>query len=255
MKAAIIDDEKHCIESLEILINELFPRMDIVYRTDRVHKAVRTLHQLNLDLLFLDIEMPGMNGFQLLEHFPNREFDVIFTTAYSEYALQAFKIKAVNYLLKPIDEDDLKDVVIHWKKHRKGNIAEQQKKIEGLLEYLKKGGLMKSKISVPVSDGYEFVAVNEVMYCRGRSNYSSLFLSNGEEMLVSKTLKIIENALDKFYFIRVHQSYLINPDYMKKFSRKDGGYVLMKNEKIIPISRSKRNLVVGLFEAVRRNKK
>src|SRR5699024_4218829 len=253
MNIAIVDDEMHCIESLGIHLHDLFPKMNIVYKSNKVHEDAEKLKTLAIDLWFLDIEMPGMTEFQLLEHLPDRQFDVVFTTAYSEYALQAFKTKAISYLLKPIDEDELKNVVINWKEERHTQKAPQTKKIEKLLEHLKKEGFMKSKISVPVSDGYEFIEVNDIMFCKSQSNYTNLFIVNGHKILVSKTRKEVEKALNPFFFIRVHQSYLINPNYMKKFSRNDGGYIVMKNKENIPISRSKRSMIINLFDAVRKS--
>ncbi len=252
VKIAIVDDEVHCIESLIIHLNELFPEFHLVYKTNNVQQAVNKLGELDIDLLFLDIEMPGMNGFQLLESFSERSFDVIFTTAYSEYALQAFKAKAISYLLKPIDEDELKEVVLTWRKERFQQPQKLQD-IESLLDYLKKEGFMESKISVPITDGYEFIEVNQIIYCQSQSNYTTFYLLNGSKLLVSKTLKEVDRVLKNYFFIRVHQSYLVNPNFMKKFSRQDGGYLEMKNGQILPISRSKRSLVVDLFEAVKNN--
>lgn len=249
IKVAIIDDESHCIESLIIHLNDLFPELSVVYKTNNVQQAVEELGKLEIDLLFLDIEMPGMNGFQLLENFPNRSFDVIFTTAYSEYALQAFKARAISYLLKPIDEEELKETVSSWKVEREQQTAKIQD-IDSLLQHLKREGFMKSKVAVPVTDGYEFIEVNRITYCQSQSNYTYIHLVDDHKLLVSKTLKEVERTLEKFFFMRIHQSYLINPNFMKKFSRRDGGFLVMKNGDNIPISRAKRNLVVNLFEAV-----
>ena len=240
MNIAIIDDEVHCIESLVIHLKELFPKANVVYKTNKVQEAVEKLKELPIDLLFLDIEMPGINGFQLLDAIPDREFDTIFTTAYSEYALKAFKAKAVSYLLKPIDETELKEAIA--------------RDIHDLIpKHMKKEGFMKSKISVPISDGYEFIEVNDIIYCNSQSNYTYLHLTDGSKVLVSKTLKEVESALANFFFIRVHQSYLINPNYMKRFSRNDGGYIIMENKESIPVSNSKRNLIVNLFDSVRKS--
>ncbi|HUH35376.1 MAG TPA: LytTR family DNA-binding domain-containing protein [Moheibacter sp.] len=252
MNIAIIDDEVHCIESLVIHMNELFPKANVVYKTNKVQESVEKLKELPIDLLFLDIEMPGMTGFQLLEHFSERKFDVIFTTAYSEYAIKAFKAKAISYLLKPIDEEELKETIENWAQEKNKNHANEQN-IDELIDQLKKEGFMKSKISVPISDGYEFVEVNDILYCNSQSNYTNLHLVNGSKILVSKTLKEVENALRNFFFIRVHQSYLINPNYMKKFSRNDGGYILMQNQESIPVSNAKKSLIVNLFDSVRKD--
>ncbi|MFA5619548.1 MAG: LytTR family DNA-binding domain-containing protein [Weeksellaceae bacterium] len=249
MNVAIIDDEVHCIESLVIHLRELFPELTLIYKSSNALEAVEKLPQLPLDLVFMDVEMPGLNGFQLLEKIPDHEFDVIFTTAYSEYALQAFKVKAISYLMKPIDEDELKEVIGNWMKSREGK-SEQNEDITELLEHLKKTGIMKSKISVPVSDGYEFIEVDKIMYCQGQSNYTNIFLADKSKVLISKTLKEVETTLKPFLFLRVHRSYLLNPNYMKKFSRNDGGYIIMEDEQIIPISRAKRSLIVNLFDAL-----
>lgn len=253
MNIAIIDDEVHCIESLVIHLKELFPKANVVYKTNKVQEAVEKLKELPIDLLFLDIEMPGINGFQLLDAIPDREFDTIFTTAYSEYALKAFKAKAVSYLLKPIDETELKEAVENWKEMKKSTINTQNQNIDEVLDHLKKEGFMKSKISVPISDGYEFIEVNDIIYCNSQSNYTYLHLTDGSKVLVSKTLKEVESALANFFFIRVHQSYLINPNYMKRFSRNDGGYIIMENKESIPVSNSKRNLIVNLFDSVKKS--
>lgn len=251
MNIAIVDDEVHCIESLVIHLKELFPDANVIYKTNKVQEAAEKLKELSVDLLFLDIEMPGMNGFQLLESLPERKFDTIFTTAYSEYALEAFKAKAINYLLKPIDEDELKETIDAWME-RKKNSEDQGQNIDELLEHLKKEGFMKSKISVPISDGYEFIEVNDIIYCNSQSNYTNLHLTDGTKVLVSKTLKEVESALHNFFFLRVHQSYLINPNYMKRYSRHDGGYIIMDNKESIPVSNSKRNLIVNLFDSVKK---
>lgn len=252
MTYAIIDDEPHCIESLALHMKDLFPEMELIYKTNKVQEAADALKENPADLLFLDIEMPGMNGFQFLEQFPDRSFDVIFTTAYSQYALKAFKAKAVDYLLKPIDEQELEEVVQSWKTQRE-SAGIQSENIDQLLDYLKKEGFMKSKISVPVSDGYEFVEVSTIVYCQSQSNYTTLFLNDGSKVLVSKTMKDVEETLSSFFFMRVHQSYLVNPNYMKKYFRHDGGYLLMQNDESIPVSKANRSKVINLFESIRRN--
>jgi|SRR5690606_24303809 two-component system LytT family response regulator len=251
MKIAIVDDEVHCIESLVIYLNTLFPEMVIEYKSNKVQEAVDRLSNMDIDLLFLDIEMPGLSGFELLEQLPNRKFDVIFTTAYSQYAVQAFKARAINYLLKPIDGDELRAAVDEWKTelpNRQG--ADTQ--LEQLLEHLKKEGILKNKISVPISDGYEFIEVDRIMYCQSDRNYTTLFLSDGRNVLISKTMKEVENTLDNFFFIRVHRSYLVNPNYLKEYHRNDGGYLTMQDNKEIPISQQKRDLITGLFDAISR---
>lgn len=249
MNIAIVDDEVHCVESLSIHLNALFPDMNIVFKTNKVHEALDALPQLDIDLLFLDIEMPGLSGFQLLEQLPDRTFDVIFTTAYSQYAVQAFKIKAIDYLMKPIDEEELKATVEEWEESAIEN-KDSKKEIEQLIAYLKREGLLKTKIAVPISDGYEFVEVDSIMYCHSQSNYTQLHLCDGSKRIISKTLKEFEKTLGSFFFIRVHQSYIINPNFLKEFHRQDGGFLVMDNEDQIPVSNQKRKLITDFFEAI-----
>lgn len=252
MKIAILDDEIHCIESLVIHINSLFPHATIVYKSNRVEYALEKLPKIDIDLLFLDIEMPGMNGFQVLDQLPDRKFDVIFTTAYSQYAVDAFKIKAVNYLLKPIDERELKLAVEDWE-NMKDEQGKDQLKVNDFIDALKTDGILQSKIAIPVADGYEFIEINKIMYCRSQSNYCEIIMSGGAIVMVSKTLKEVEAVLSKYLFIRPHQSFLINPNFLKKYYRRGGNYVVMDDNQKIPVSNHKRELITSIFEAVSKN--
>lgn len=249
MKIAIIDDEMHCIKSLELHLNSLFPDSEIVYKTTKPKEAIGPLLSLKIDLLFLDVEMPGINGFELLEQFEELPFNVIFATAYSQYAIQAFKAQAINYLLKPIDENELKEAVSNWKE--KYNQEKGSEEINRLLTHLKKEGLLESKIAVPISEGFEFLDVKEILYCQSQNNYTYIYLESGEKVLISKTLKMVEKALERFYFLRTHQSFLINPNFMKKYIRSDGGYLVMSDKKQIPVSNSKKELITSVFEAIK----
>lgn len=252
VKIAIVDDELHCIESLVLYLSGLFPEAVIAYKSNKVHEALEKLPGLEIDLLFLDIEMPGMNGFELLKQLPDWKFDVIFTTAYSQYAIQAFKARAINYLLKPIDEQELKEAVETWKDDRSHLSAFEPDKISLLIEQIKKEGMMRNKVSVPVIDGYEFIEVNDLMYCSSKNNYTTFHFAHDRKLLVSKTIKEIEKTLEQFYFIRVHQSFLLNPNYMKKYTKSGGGFIEMENEDKIPVSNSRKQAVISLFESIKR---
>lgn len=252
VKVGIIDDELHCIESLVLYLQELFPDIAIVYKTNVVHEALERLPDLAVDLIFLDIEMPGMSGFELLDQLPDRKFDVIFTTAYSQYAVQAFKARAINYLLKPIDEEELCAAISAWREGQQSFPQQEEDKLSALIEQLKKDGMMRNKISVPVMDGFEFIEVNNLLYCSSRNNYTTFHLADDTKLLVSKTIKEVEKTLEHFYFIRVHQSFLVNPNYMKKYVRSDGGYIIMENDERIPVSNARKQAVVSLFDSVRK---
>ncbi|WP_143960854.1 LytR/AlgR family response regulator transcription factor [Litoribacter populi] len=253
MNIALLDDEKHCLESLALDLKQVVPDAEIVFKSTKPEKALERLPELEVDLLFLDVQMPKLNGFELLEQLAPHVPDVVFTTAYSRYAIQAFKYHAFNYLLKPIDENELATVITHWRQKREKDQQNQLQSLEGLLEKMKRDGLFQSKIAIPVSDGYEFIEVKEILFCRSENNYTTFFLENGDQILISKTLKEVECILNKHHFIRIHQSYLVNPHHMAKFQRSDGGYVIMKNGEKIKVSPQKKDLVTGLFETVRKS--
>ena len=250
MRIAIVDDEVHCVEGLVLHLKNKFPNAEIVFKGTKPEAALASLPDTKPDLLFLDVEMPQMNGFELLDQLPDDGFDVIFTTAYSQYAAQAFKAKAVNYLLKPIDDQELEAAVLQWKKEKKekGNLSSE--KIKELLTHMKREGVLKNKIAVPVTDGFEFIETNEIVYCQAQSNYTYLYTADNQKLVLSKTLKEFETLLDKYFFIRIHKSYLINPNYIQKYHRNDGGYLVMQTGTSIPVSNSKKELITNLFDAI-----
>ncbi|MBT0810495.1 response regulator transcription factor [Litoribacter ruber] len=253
MNIALLDDEKHCLESLALDLKQVAPEAEIVFKSTKPEKALEKIPDLEVDLLFLDVQMPKLNGFEFLEQLAPNVPDVIFTTAYSRYAIQAFRYHAFNYLLKPIDEKELATVVDHWRQKRERDRLFQETTIEGLLEKMKRDGIFQSKIAVPVFDGYEFIEIKDILFCRSESNYTTFFLENDGQILICKTLKEVESILNKHHFIRIHQSYLVNPHHMTKFQRSDGGYVIMKNGEKIKVSSQKKDLVTGFFETVRKN--
>src|SRR5690606_6480086 len=164
MKVAIIDDEQHCIKSLLLHINGLFPDFEVVFDSTKPREALKMLRNTDIDLLFLDVEMPEINGFELLDMLEQPAFDVIFTTAYSQYAIPAFRAKAVNYLLKPIDENELVEAVTSWQERRE--LENDTNQISALIESLKKDELLGNKVAVPILDGFEFINVKSVLYCQ-----------------------------------------------------------------------------------------
>lgn len=252
IRVAIVDDEPHCIESLVFHLQNLFPAISVVFTSNDPQEAFSLLPEAKPDLLFLDVEMPLMNGFELLEQFKNPVFDVIFTTAHSQYAVKAFKTKAINYLLKPIDDQELKEAILNWKENRKSSSKNTSGKLDGLLDYLKKEGILKSKIALSVSDGIEFIEVNDIMYCISQSNYTTFYLADGNKIILSKTMKEVEKMLAPYFFIRVHRSYLINTNYMKKYFHSGGGNILMQDDESIPVSNQHKKMIKGLFEAIGR---
>ncbi|UCS94144.1 LytTR family DNA-binding domain-containing protein [Echinicola marina] len=254
MKVGIIDDELHCIESLSYELEELDLPIEIVFQSSRVDEVIEVLKVHEIDLLFLDVEMPRINGFELLDLLGDFDFEVVFTTAYSQYAVRAFQYKAFHYLLKPVGKDDLKEVIEKFSQRKGVGGHNSGSEVSALIDLLKKENIIKSKIAVPVSDGLEFIKVDDILYGQSQNNYTLLYLSDNTKLLFSKTLKEVEKALKKYFFLRIHQSYLINPNYMKKYLRNDGGSVLMENGEQLPISQRKKEEVVTLFEAIVKSK-
>ncbi|ERJ60679.1 LytR/AlgR family response regulator transcription factor [Sphingobacterium paucimobilis] len=250
MNIAILDDETHCVESLVIHITSLFPEATIVFKSTKPLEAIEVLKRIDVDLLLLDVEMPLMDGFEFLEQFDKLSFDVIFTTAYSQYAIKAFKAQAINYLLKPIDEDELKEAILICFDRRR-EVSTPSLKVDQLLEQLKRDDILKDKIAIPTSDGLEFINVSDIIYCNSQSNYTIIFTLSTKSTTICKTLKEIEKLLEKFSFLRVHQSYLINPNHIKKYIRNDGGFLIMVDNSQIPISQSKKSSVIELFEKLK----
>lgn len=250
MKIAILDDELHCVESLVLHLHSLFPEFSVVYKSTNPVEALSKLQEIDFDLLFLDIEMPIMNGFELLNNMEEITFDVIFTTAYSQYAVKAFKAQAINYLLKPIDEEELKNALLTYKTNKEVSIRTPEN-LEKLLNNFIIGKSLQDKIAIPVSDGIEFIDVADIVYCQSHSNYTSIHLANNKTLMFSRTLKDTEDILNKYGYLRIHQSYLINPGHLKKYVRHDGGSVIMSDDTKIPISASKRNNIMSYLESLR----
>jgi|SRR5699024_3859948 len=248
MKVAILDDELHCVESLVLHLQSLFPEVQVMYKSTQPLEALKVLQKIKIDLLFLDIEMPNMNGFEFLNQFTQLPFDVIFTTAYSQYAVKAFKAQAINYLLKPIDEEELRQAIVSYI-HNRSQQRRTPENLEELLSNFIKEKTSEDKIAIPVSDGVEFIRVKEILYCQSQSNYTMVLLQSGKKLIFSKTLKDTESILNKYGFLRIHQSYLINPLHLIKYVKNDGGFVIMSNEKEIPISTSKRKSLTEYLES------
>jgi len=220
------------------------PTVSIAAMCNSAEQGIVAIYAHRPDVVFLDIEMPRMNGFDMLEQFDKLFFDVVFTTAYDKFAIKAFKYSALNYLLKPVDPDDLKETVgrIVDKK-----TAPSKEQIELLLQSIKQMKPSPIRIALTTADGLIFAATQDIIYCEAESNYTTVVLSGGKKIVVSKVLKEIDEALNGPDFFRVHNSYLINLNRIKKFVRGDGGYVVMDNDIAIGISRSRRQEFMDMF--------
>lgn len=246
LKAIIIDDEKECIDSLSFDLNAHCPQVEVIEKCQGGKDGVKAIIKHQPDLVFLDIDMPFVNGFDVLEMVPNIDFEVIFTTAYDKYALQAFKISAVDFLLKPIDTDELKNSIDKVQLLKENGNA--QKQINFLIQQMRdlENNNVK-KIALPTFDGLEFINLDDIIYCKSDGAYSNVFFVDGTKLYISKTLRYLEDALCDFHFFRVHNSFIINLHYIKKYSKTDGGMIIMNNGALVKVSRSKKEELLNLF--------
>jgi two-component system, LytTR family, response regulator len=245
IRCVIVDDENNALEMMEWLIKTYCPNMSIEAMCNSAENGIEAINKYRPDVVFLDIEMPHMNGFDMLERFDKLFFDVVFTTAYDQFAIKAFRYSALNYLLKPVDPDDLKKTV--QRVEEKKNLPSREQ-IDLLLQNVKHTGKPAvNRIALTTNDGMIFVSTNDIIYCEAESNYTSVVLNNGKKIVVSKVLKDIDEALNGPDFFRVHNSFLINLNRIKRFVRGDGGYVIMDNDVSIGISRSRRQEFMDMF--------
>ncbi|MBK0382577.1 response regulator transcription factor [Pedobacter sp. SD-b] len=249
----IIDDELHCTASLQMLIDGLNKNIQIIAVFNDARLAQDYLRQNTFDLLFLDIEMPGLNGFELLNSLSQFKFDVVFTTAYDQYAIKAFNFSAVSYLLKPIDPLELSNCIDLWERKNQKYLTLNQ--FDFLIDSLQNGNAQNKKLALPTTYGLEFIAIENIIRCQSESSYTHFFLKNEEKHLICRTLKEVEQILFKNGFVRIHQSHLINPAYLKKYIRNDGGYVLMEDGEKISVSKSNKDKITEIFDQIGRNQK
>jgi len=236
LRAILIDDEPLCTAGLAIDVESVCPEIEVICTENNPKKAVQLIQEHKPDLIFLDIEMPGMNGFQLLDEVRDIAFQVIFVTAYDDFAVQAFREHAIDYIMKPVDRTQLKEATDKALQSRED--SDQIDKVISLLQSMHLGPKSK-KLSVPNSDGYDLIPIADIHYCRSQGNYTEIHF-NGESKLISKALKHIESALEGNNFHRVHASYLVNMDKVKSVHRNDGGYLIMENDFRINMSRNKK---------------
>ena len=244
IRCILIDDEKNSLEMMEWLLQTYCPQVKIEAMCDGAEKGLAAISKYKPDIVFLDIEMPHMNGFDMLEQLDKLSFDVVFCTAYDQFAIKAFKYSALNYLLKPVDPDDLKETIRRIEEKKAIPTREQ-------LEMLMKGIRSSQKqtatrIALTTGEGMIFVSTADILYCEAESNYTTVVLNN-RKIIVSKTLKEIDEALSGNDFYRIHNSFLVNINQIQKFVRGDGGYVIMNDGKAVSISRSRRQEFMEMF--------
>lgn len=249
MKIVIIDDEVRAGSLLKYLIEEHYNSLESTFYADNLRAGVELIKKHNPHLVLLDIEMPDEKGLEIVNYFDDGEFDfeLVFTTAYSEYAIQAFEINAFDYLLKPIRPEKLKDVLI------KVENTKNKKQIHERLSELKSALQSKSfnKIGLSVSDGIIFVSLEEIVHFAASGMYTEVFLKSGKKVLVSKPLKNFEYLTEiNNTFYRPHRSFICNLQYLKQYVRRDGNYIIMENKCEIPISKHKREEFLQIITSI-----
>jgi two-component system LytT family response regulator len=244
----IIDDETHCIDHLAGLLTTWCGSMIRLAGSARTEEdGWRTILDRRPQLVFLDIQLQDETSFDLLNRFPVVDFDIIFVTAYEKYAIRAFKFSAIDYLLKPVDPDDLRRAVARLQQKR--SKEETAKRVETLFYNLKNGPGLPRRISVPTVKGLEFLPVQDIVRCESHINYTSIFLTNGQKLTVARTLKEFEELLEEHHFYRVHNSHLINLAWIKSYHKGKGGSVCMTDNTEIEVSiRRKDELLKRLAE-------
>lgn len=245
IKTLIVDDEELARKNIEFLLQDYCSQVEVIGTANSAREAKRFLSANNIDLLLLDIEMPNGSGFDLLESLEDEiDFKIIFITAYHEYALRAFKHSAVDYILKPINPEELQAAI---DKIKPGKEGEPREKIDTLIENMQRRGENMNKIALPSMEGLQFISLDDIVYCESQDNYTQFFLTDGRRIMVSKTIKYFEEVLDEDRFYRVHRSNIINLKYIDKYVKGEGGYVVMKQGARVPVSRRRKDSFLQLF--------
>lgn len=247
MQCIIVDDESRNRDLLKMLLERNCPEVEILALASNGEEGIKLIEKLNPDLVFLDIEMPGMNGFEMLSLLPDSSFRVVFVTSHHHYAIKAIKFSAIDYLLKPIDVSELKAAV--------GKVLDAMETHQGsdsyaqFLHQVKNPQLDFTKIGIPTREGILFVEISDIIRCESDTNYTWFYMQDGSKILASKTLKEYETLLQEHLFYRVHKSHLINLKHLNRYVRGEGGSVIMSNGNEVEVSRrSKEGFLMKLKE-------
>ena len=243
IEAVLVDDEEKALQSLSWELTNFSDEIDVVASFTDPFEALGYLEYNTPDCLFLDIEMPTMDGFQFIQKLKNKEFPVVITTAYNQYAIKALKNEAIDYLLKPIDSDDLKDTIVKIKKFNAKTYTAE--KLEKLLLNFNSNSIHK-KVTFNTDGKLLFLETDDILYAESDGNYSTIYLSDGQKIVLTKKLKEVNELLPSDSFFRIHNSYIINLSKIKEFLKTDGYVVLSSNHKI-PVSRQKKSDFLDLI--------
>ncbi|MBK9146272.1 MAG: response regulator transcription factor [Flavobacteriales bacterium] len=244
--AIISDDEKHSRETLRLELEHHCPEVSVLALCSSGPEAIAAVKEHAPDLIFLDVQMPRMDGFQVLEKLGDIAGQVIFVTAFDQYAIRAFRFSAVDYLLKPVQPEELKEAV--GRAVSRLASAEGGRNMRVLMHNLGPEGVQHPRIALPTGDGVEFFGVDRIVRCEADSNYTHVHLQDKRRLLLSRTLKDVDEMLAPHGFFRCHQSHLINPLHLSKYVRSEGGYLVMDDGTSVPLAKSRRDAFHETFQ-------
>lgn len=251
LKAVIIDDESNNVDNLVALLTKHCPAVMVAGQASNALEGKKKILEINPDLVFLDIQMPGKNGFDLLSSLDNYDFEIIFVTAYDQYGIQAVKFAALDYLLKPVNIEELKNAV--QKAMDKSQQKRQNHQLENLILLLKQQQKEEHRIALPTSRETRFAYPADIIRCESSNNYSFFYFSSGEKLIVSRPIYEYEELLTPYGFIRCHQSHLVNKKFIRSWIKEDGGYLLLSDNTQLPVSRQKKELIKAELENIRKS--
>ena len=244
LRTIIVDDNYNSLQNLQQKVAEFCPDLRVVATSQSPEEAIVLIRQHNPELLFLDIEMPRMNGFRMLDELEHYDFEIVFTTAYNHYAIDAIRISAFDYLTKPIAIKDLQNTV---ERLIKTHELQTKQKFELLRQSFTTSKSQEERIAVPTGDGLEFLPIKNILRLESNSNYSKIFLTDGRNMVVTRLLKDFESLLEPYQFYRIHHSHLVNLKYIQRYIRGDGGQIVMQNGDTIDVARRKKEEFLKLL--------
>jgi two-component system, LytTR family, response regulator len=248
IKALIVDDEYQGRSFLSKILAKLYPEIDVVDEASSIDEAVRKIGQHKPNLIFLDIIIQNQNGFDIFNLIDKIDFEIIFTTAHNEFAVKAFKFNAIDYLLKPIDLDELDNAIAKAKVRIEAAKSATPFQIENLINFVKNRDKPFNKIAIPTSDGFILVPLDDIIYCESDGNYTNFFLKDGKKLTSSYTLKQYDEMLADHNFFRAHKSYLVNVSHITRYLKGEGGTVIMSNGREIEISRRNKESLLRLIK-------
>jgi len=243
LRTIIVDDEQDAVNFIDTIISEYCTDLEVVCKAYNVSEGIRCINEKKPDLVFLDVEMPNGTGFDLLASFPEKDFEVVFITAFNHYAIKAIKFSAVDYILKPINISEFIEAVARVTAKKTKVPGQKEDNLKILLENLKSA--LPSRLAIPTSEGMEYVNPKDIIRIEADRSYSWFFFSGNRKILVSKHLKEFQDLLSDRYFFRSHNSHLINLKYVRKYVRKEGGYIEMTDGSQIPVSRNRKDLFLA----------